>query len=308
MPTQEFRISTPLHRRAFLRHGTLCLAGLGGALFAKDESGTAKPAPAVRVGIVTDLHYADKESTKTRFYRETPRKLEEVVQRFNAEKPDFVVELGDLIDQAATVEQEIAWLDEIEKVFAKVTSPRHYVLGNHCVATLTKAEFIAHTGASKTSHYSFDHGGVHFVILDACYRSDGEPYGRSNAEWTDANIPAAELAWLREDLKKHTSPVVVFAHQRLDEADKHSVKNAAEVRAVLEASGHVSAVLQGHSHKNAYQQVNGIHYVTLAALIEGSGEENNSYGMLEVMSNGALRIKGYRKMQARELEGVKRKA
>ena len=292
-----------LRRRAFIRQGTLCLAGLTGGLFAK-EAGTA-PNPVARVGILTDLHYADKEPTKTRFYRETPRKLEEAVLKLNEEKPDFIVELGDLIDQAKTVEQEIAWLDEIEKVFAKATAPRHYVLGNHCVATLTKAEFAEHTAAAKTPHYSFDHGGIHFVILDACYRSDGVPYGRSNSEWTDANVPPAELEWLLDDLKATPHPVVVFAHQRLDEAGKHSVRNAAEVRTALEKSGKVAAVLQGHSHQNEYQQMNGIHYVTLAALIEGSGEENNSYGILEVMSDGAIRIKGFRKMQARELAGVK---
>jgi predicted phosphodiesterase len=305
MPPRQFLLTAPT-RRAFLQHGALCLAGLTGMVSGKDEPGGTEVKVVARVGILTDLHYADKEPTKTRFYRETSKKLEEAVQRFNEDKPDFIVELGDLIDQAKTVEQEIAWLDEIEKVFAKVISPRHYVLGNHCLATLTKEEFIAHTGASKTSHYSFDHGDVHFVILDACYRSDGEPYGRSNADWTDANIPAAEVAWLREDLKSNTHPVVVFAHQRLDDADKHSVKNAAEVRAVLEASGRVSAVLQGHSHKNAYQQMNGIHYVTLAAMIEGSGDENNSYGLMEVLNDGALRIKGLRKMETRELSGLKR--
>lgn len=303
MPKFEPRIPAAMHRRAFLRRGTLCLAGISGALCAKEEEVHGADPPAVRVGILTDLHYADKEATKTRFYRETPRKLEEAVRRFNEDKPDFIVELGDLIDQAATVEQEIAWLVEIEKVFAKATAPRHYVLGNHCVATLTKAEFAAHTGASRSPHYSFDHGGVHFVILDACYRTDGEPYGRSNADWTDANVPAAELAWLRDDLKATPHPVIVLAHQRLDDASKHSVRNAAEVRGVLEASGRVSAVLQGHSHQNAYQQMNGIHYVTLAALIEGSGEENNSYGLMEVRRDGALRIQGYRKMQTRELGG-----
>lgn len=288
-------------RRAFIQQGALCLAGVGTALSAKEAS-----APVVRAGILTDLHYGDKESTKTRFYRETPRKLEEAVRKLNEEKPDFIVELGDLIDQAKTVEQEIAWLDDIEKVFAKAAAPRHYVLGNHCVATLTKEEFAAHTAASKTPHYSFDHGGIHFVVLDACYRSDGKAYGRSNSVWTDANVPAAELQWLRKDLKASSAPAIVFAHQRLDEAGKHSVRNAAEVRSVLEASGRVSAVLQGHSHQNAYQQVNGIHYITLAALIEGSGEENNSYGLLEVMADGALRIKGYRKMQPRELAALQR--
>jgi hypothetical protein len=34
--------------------------------------------------------------------------------------------------------------------FAKLTMPRHYVLGNHCVGTLTKQEFAAaHEGGGR---------------------------------------------------------------------------------------------------------------------------------------------------------------
>ena len=110
--------------------------------------------PLLRIGLMTDLHYADKEPTKTRFYREALGKLDEAVDYFNKERPAFVVELGDLIDKAATVEQETEWLGTIEKHFARLSMPRHYVLGNHCVTTLTKAEFAAHSGASKQPHYA----------------------------------------------------------------------------------------------------------------------------------------------------------
>ena len=48
------------------------------------------------------------------------------------------------------------------------------------------------------------------------FRSDDEPYGRKNFHWTDPNISAAEVQWLRADLKKSTKKTVVFAHQRLD--------------------------------------------------------------------------------------------
>jgi hypothetical protein len=255
----------------------------------------------IKIGLLTDLHYGDKEPTRTRFYRETPGKLKEAVAKFNEIKPAFVIELGDLIDQAPTVEQEIAWLEEIDKIYAGLTCPRHYVLGNHCVATLTKEEFARHSGASKAPHYSFDHGGVHFVVLDACYRSDGAPYGRNNADWKDANVPTAELEWLRKDLAGAAGAVVVFAHQRLDEAAPHSVLNAAEVRKVLEESGKVLAVFQGHSHKNDYQQIQGIHYCTLVALIEGSGVENNGYGVLEVMSDRSLWLRGFRRQVERQM-------
>jgi alkaline phosphatase len=139
------------------------------------------------------------------------------------------------------------------------------VLGNHCVDTLTKDEFLGGVGQAR-SFYSFDREGVHFVVLDACYRADGEPYGRRNFTWTDANVPPAELEWLEADLQASTGAAIVFAHQRLDVATDHGVRNGAAVRQVLERSGRVVAVLQGHNHQNDYREINGIHY---AALVVG---------------------------------------
>jgi alkaline phosphatase len=284
-------------RRTFLHRGLFCMAGLRGLIgLAADPS--AKPR--LRVGLITDLHYADKPEKGTRFYRETPAKLREAIAKFNGERPAVVVELGDLIDAAETVDQEIAWLQQIEKLFAEVKAPRHYVFGNHCVNTLTKAEFRANTAAAPEGHYSFDQAGVHFIILDACFRSDGEPYQRKNADWTDANIPEAQLTWLRADLAKATAPVIVFAHQRLDESGKHMVRNAAAVRAELEQSGKVLAVFQGHSHANDYQQIAGIHYCTLVAMVEGSGLESSGYSMLDIMPDDSLRLHGFRRQMTRD--------
>lgn len=282
----------PLSRRAFLRSGTLCLAALRpGRLLAAEPD--AKPL--LQLGLMTDLHYADKPASKTRFYREALGKLDEAVAYFNEHRPVRVVELGDLIDQADDVEQEIAWLKVIEQHFAQLTMPRHYVLGNHCVTTLTKAEFAAHTGLGAGPHQHFDESGVRFIILDACYREDGTPYERKNFSWQDANIPAHELDWLRARLAEASGPVVILAHQRLDEDKAHAVCNAGAVRALLEQSGKVLAVFQGHSHRNDYQQIAGIHYCTLVAMVEGSGLENSGYSLLDVMPDHSLRVHGFRR-------------
>ena len=63
------------------------------------------------------------------------------------------------------------------------------------------------------------------------------------------------------------------------------MKNAPAIRAVLEASGKVLAVFQGHSHKNDLNEINGIHYCTLVAMVEGSGEKNNGYALLDVLAD-----------------------
>ena len=289
--TEPFMLenSSPLGRRAFVKSGALLLcfgatADLAAALVAK---------PRLRIGLVTDLHYADKPANGTRHYRDTLAKLAEAAERFQTDKPDFVVELGDFIDAADSPATELAYLRRVNEVFRTIPGPKHCVLGNHCVETLTKREFLDGVG-QRESFYSFDAGGFHFVVLDACFRADGAPYGRNNSVWSDANIPPHELEWLRDDLKATTKPTIVFAHQRLDEAGKHAVRNAAEVRKLLEASGRVTAVLQGHSHKNDHQEINGIHYTTLVAMVEGPGSESSGYSTLDILADDTLRLTGFR--------------
>lgn len=295
-----------LGRRAWLKCGSLVLAATAldslpsVRLLADDDSGKTT----LRIGLITDLHYADKPPAGSRHYRETLDKLAEAARQFARERPAFVVELGDLIDAADSVETEQRWLERVNREYSALGEDRHYVLGNHCVDMLTKEEFLGGLEREQ-SYYSFDRGGFHFVVLDACFRSDGRPYGRKNFQWTDANLPAAELEWLAGDLKATNQPVIVFAHQRLDVSNDHGVRNAAEVRRLLEASGRVRAVFQGHSHQNDYREINGIHYTTLVAMVEGSGAGNNGYAVLSLEPEGTLRLTGFRKQASYERKGAR---
>lgn len=293
MQNQESH-AVQLGRRAFLRNGMLLLAAAN-----LDVSALlAEPGPErLRVGLITDLHHADKPASGTRYYRQTQDKLAEAAAQFQRDKISFVVELGDLIDAAETVETEQRYLQTINREFAAIVKDRHYVLGNHCVDTLTKDEFLGGVGQPK-SFYSFDRSGWHFVVLDACYRSDGEPYGRKNSKWDDANLPASELDWLKADLQAASGKTIVFAHQRLDGNSRHCVRNAAEVRAVFAASGKVAAVFQGHSHQNDYQLVAGVHYGTIAAMVEGSGADSNGYALLDILPDGSLVVRGFRRQKS----------
>jgi alkaline phosphatase len=277
-------------RRLFLQDGSLILlsASLSPSVLAIESQRR------LRIGMVTDLHYADKLPAGTRHYRETLAKLEEAANQFQKDKPDFIVELGDLIDAADSVDVEKKYLATINKNFAALPGDKHYVLGNHCVTTLTKEEFLEGIGR-KESRYSFDAGNSHFIILDSCFRGDGLPYGRDNFNWNDANIPGDQIEWLKADLKATNRQTIVFAHQRLDVKTDHGVKNAEEVRKVLEDSGKVVAVFQGHSHKNDLKDINGIHYCTLVAMVEGAGAENNAFSVMDVFDGGTIRLTGFRK-------------
>ncbi len=167
-----------LDRRTFLKNGVLVLsaAGVDPAVAMADEP---QQSDALTFGLITDLHYADKPPAGSRHYRETPDKLAEAAAEFAKHDPSFVVELGDLIDAADTVDAELGYLKRINHDFSAIAANRHYVLGNHCVYTLTKDEFLGGVG-QKDSYYSFDMDDFHFVVLDSCFRSDGKAYGRKN--------------------------------------------------------------------------------------------------------------------------------
>ena len=281
----------------FVSNGTLVLAAAAGLGLQKSiPAANASPSVSLRIGLITDLHHADKPAAGSRFYRETIAKLNSAAEEFQKSGLDFVVEMGDLIDAAESVETELSYLRTINREFSKLSSDRHYVLGNHCVETLTKAEFLQEVG-QKESYYSFDRAGFHFIVLDACFRNDGVPYGRKNSKWNDANIPPAELEWLREDLQSTNLPTIVFVHQRLDVTTDHGVKNCVDVRDVLKNSGHVLAVFQGHSHQNDLKDIDGIHYCTLVAIVEGSGLENSGASLLELHDDGTIHLTGFRKQQ-----------
>ncbi len=128
-------VNMRLGRRAFFRNGTLVLAAAvinPSEVFAHDDPSR------LRVGLVTDLHYADKLPAGTRYYGETLGKLEEAAIQFEQDAPTFLVELGDLIDAADSVETEERYLTTINREFSAICRDRHYVLGNHCVDTLKK--------------------------------------------------------------------------------------------------------------------------------------------------------------------------
>jgi predicted phosphodiesterase len=256
-----------ISRRVFLKSVVGALAGQA----VLQLSCTPKPKlRAVRFGIVTDCHYADTDTAGTRFYRESLSKLSECVALMNAEKAEFLIELGDFKDQdkQPVEDRTLLHLQNIEAVLQQFNGPTYHVLGNHDMDSISKQQFLTrveNTGIDAgRSYYAFDVNGLHCIVLDANCNPNGADYDHGNFDWTNANIPAHELDWLKRDLAATRGPTVVFIHQQLDgEKSQFVVKNAPDVRRILEESGKVLAVLQGHYHQGGYSQTNAVHYYTL---------------------------------------------
>ncbi|MDX9971505.1 MAG: metallophosphoesterase [FCB group bacterium] len=278
-------------RRVFLGTSGVAIA----CAFAATGARAALERP-VRIGLVTDCHYAEREPANGRQYRASVDKLTRDIDFMNQQAIDCVVELGDFKDQDLVPSEQntLAYLRRIESVFGRFKGPRYHVLGNHDMDSITKAQFQAeaeNTGIDRVrTYYSFNAKGLHGIVLDANFRADGIPYARGDFDWTDANIPTAELDWLKRDLAAATGPVAVFVHQRLDGEGDLFVNNAAEVRTILEASGHVLAVFQGHDHPGARTERSGIPYFTLKATVEAP--DSGAHAIAEFGPDGGVNVTG----------------
>jgi len=282
-------------RRDFLEISSLALAGL-----AFPRAAAGRPQGAFRFGMVTDPHYADTAERGTRFYRESAAKMRECVELMNHGGVGFLIELGDFKDQddPGVEADTLRYLGEIETELQRFNGPAYHVLGNHDMDSISKPQFLAGIDNSgidpEASYYSFDRGGLHFVVLDANFRADGAPYDHGDFDYRDTNIPPEQLDWLAGDLGASTAPTILFVHQRLDGEGPVFVNNADEVRLLLRRRGNVVAAFHGHDHAGGYNHLDGIHYYTLRAVVEGSGLNSSSYAIIDVTRQGIV-ITGYRR-------------
>lgn len=275
-------------------------------------SAVASPRRPLRFGLMTDMHYADREPSGTRHYRDSMAKIEEAVEEFRRAKVDFLIELGDMKDTTVGSEPlpTLRFLDDAERALNRFGGPVYHVLGNHDMDCLTKEEFLAHThnaGHKRgKAFYSFSMRGVRCIILDANFNEDGTPYARGNFDWRKAYIPASQIEWLDAELTRYAGePTLVFLHQMLDSFTDISkdlcVGNAAEVVEVLERHEQVLAVFQGHHHAGHYSHRRGIHYLTMQGMIEQAAP-TSAYAIVEVEADGTIRVEGFRSCPDRMME------
>lgn len=217
-------------------------------------------------GTGTDFHYSSTKANHDGLYLDGGLdKADALAAKWNAANVEFAMFGGDLVegDGAASGSQQAADLADIVSSFAATNGPVHYCLGNHDFDTLTRAQVLSACGL-ESGHYSFDHKGVHFTVLDGNYFTTSDDSGYSaGSDPINTYINDSQRAWLAADLAATSLPTVVFVHQRADGSGYAYLINASDVRDIFEAAGNVMAVFQGHHHRNDLAYVNGIPYVTM---------------------------------------------
>ena len=254
----------------------------------------------IKIGIVTDIHYNKQVQYGSRYLPDSLPKLAEALIHFTREKVDFCLNLGDSIDCRGLAGLDEISLARLQRLLAGFALPFFHLAGNHDLEWLTKEEFARSFAQKESAPASFDLAGLHLILLDAGFSQAGEETHGLAWDWRETYLPQQQLDWLEKDLAGTDQPLVlVCVHQNLDERltedgqlDPHCVRNAAQVRQILEKSHKKIIVLQGHYHPGFYQKQNGIDYVTFAAMCEGPGLVNNSYAILTI-SDDEISVSGF---------------
>lgn len=232
----------------------------------------------MKIGIFTDSHYTmDTVAEWKRNSAESLRKTKEAFEHFKSEKCELVICLGDLIDADTEHSLEAENLKKMAEVIKTSGIETYCVMGNHDAFSFTEDEFYGILGEDFRPRRK-DADGKTLLFLDACYFKDGRRYMPGDRDWTDTFLPDA--AELEKELEKSCGETYIFMHQNLDPdlPDEFRLANEEEVRGILEKSGVVKEVIQGHYHLGNRSEHNGIRYTTFPAM----RDEENGYFTVEI--------------------------
>ena len=232
---------------------------------------------ALTLGFITDMHFgpvAYHDGKLRKLSGSAGELTRRVVRAMNDDlRPDLLVNLGDDIEDEGR-DADLARYTECQDILRTAKAELVNVAGNHDMIHLTRDDLSRVWQREGPLFYTLDRGGFHLVVLHTIERKD-----------VDVRIPHAQLEWLEADLAHTTLPTVVLMHHSASEQDLSDsfwfkglahlalVKDRAELRRILEASGKVHAVFNGHVHRNHLDVIGGIPYVTIQSLIENLDED-----------------------------------
>ncbi|MBD3160556.1 MAG: twin-arginine translocation signal domain-containing protein [Candidatus Latescibacteria bacterium] len=268
------RTENLVSRRQFLK-GAGALVGASCLPVTMVELAFADKAKDFTFAYISDSHIQQIEGSK--FVRNWDRGLIRAVAETNLldPKPDFVVFGGDLAQLGKKSE-----LDHGAEMLAKLDYDVHCVMGEHDYY-LDLGEYWSKLYGPHW--YSWDHKGVHFIVLNSILTYDewtherwpsaeqrmNEMAGLDNPNGSPFMVGEEQREWLRKDLAKVAkgTPIVLFSHspiQKIYKGWNFWTEDAEQVQALLMPFDDVT-VVYGHVHQIQYNQIGNISFHAVMA-------------------------------------------
>ena len=241
----------PIDRREFLK-----LAGLGGAVLVSGWAGSGTRAAETQGGGQNDFYFVQLSDSHWGF--EGPAQnpdaagtLKKAIASVNSlsEPPDFIMFTGDLTHTTEDGQVRRKRMTEFRDIVKDLNVRNiRYMPGEHDASLDHGRAFKEFFGET---HYTFDHKGVHFVVVD-------------NVSNPDASIGEEQLAWLKTDLDKQPKDarIVVFTHRPLFDLYPQwdwATTDGAKAIEILQTHDNVT-VFYGHIHQEHHFKTGAIEH------------------------------------------------
>lgn len=246
----------------------------------------------VKIGLIADIQYADRDDRAYCLFRSTLGRLSHLVDLFNREGVDLVVQLGDVVDghgpKAEQLERTRVDLDQVLEILGGLHAPCEHVIGNHCLS-LPRRELHQRLGLERAQRV-IHCGGERIALLDSLavslYDQELDPQGVSEAEaamarrgdpdapwavdWNGA-LGQAQRAWLGEELRGENPPRLFLCHHPILPAAARARFLAWDHGEILEllrgASGGPITWVAGHDHRGGRAEDGADLHMTLRGLV-----------------------------------------
>ncbi len=230
---------------------------------AKERPGGSLGEPLFRYAIITDTHLRPEggdTSSPWRVNLLANDRARWVVDRINLADPDFVVHMGDIVHPLPHLPTYGSAAEDALEIFRRFKASFYCIPGNHDVGDKRNPTMPAYTvddlGLSVYKRWfgptyrSFDHGGIHFVMINAQALNSGLAQESEQSRWLEADLEASRGR--RIHMFSHYPPYVLEPgepsnYDNLDEPARSWLLGLLERH-------EVEALFAGHVHNFIYQR------------------------------------------------------
>jgi 3',5'-cyclic AMP phosphodiesterase CpdA len=217
--------------------------------------------------VIADTHINQGEDISTSPFLSNSlsnARSRQVVAELNQIKPDFVIHLGDIINPVPHLPSYGEAVNCFHEIYRELNVPLHIVPGNHdsgdkpvgwmpagCINNEYIAQYRQYFGKD---YYSFDHGDLHIVIINAQLLNSGLADETEQKSWLEDDL-AANVG-NRIFLATHYPPFIT----KDDESGNYDNIEEPGRSWLLElcARHQVEAIFCGHVHNFFYNHYKGV--------------------------------------------------